>query len=125
MRSTPCSPLSLSEYEISPEQGVLPQDPAENLPDCQTLNHLGHELPKWLSTRTVRRFIDELRKLLPSIPPTWSTDDYRAAMRIVSFAGHAYVWGVPDQPVAALQPQVAQPWHEVAPRRGRPPVSTV
>lgn len=122
MGSTPFLPLSLSDYEISPEQGFLPQDPCENLSDCTVLNHLGHELPKLLSARTVRRYIDEQRELLPSIPSTWRTEDYRAAMRILSFAGHAYVWEVPDQPVATLPAQLAKPWHEVAQRLGRPPV---
>ena len=114
--------FNLSDYEISPEQGFLPQDPLGQLPDSPTLNDLGSELPKLLSARTVRRFIDEQPRLLPSIPATWRTEDYRAAMRILSFAGHAYVWEVPDQPAAKLPPQLAQPWHEVARRLGRPPV---
>ena len=122
MRSTNFAPLDLSDYEISPEQGFLPKDPLEHLPDLPTLTDLGRELPKFLSARTVRRFIDEQRQLLPSIPPAWRTEDYRAAMRILSFAGHAYVWEVPDQPVATLPPQLAKPWHEVAQRLGRPPV---
>src|SRR5512147_580185 len=122
MGSTPFLPLSLSDYEISPEQGFLPQDPRENLPDCTVLNHLGHELPKLLSARMVRWYIGEQRELLPSIPATWRTEDYRAAMRILSFAGHAYVWEVPDQPAAILPAQLARPWHKVAQQLGRPPV---
>jgi indoleamine 2,3-dioxygenase len=122
MKSSNFSPLNLSDYEISPEQGFLPQDPYEDLTGCTTLNHLGHELPKLLSARTVRQFIDGQRELLPSIPSTWGTEDYRAAMRILSFAGHAYVWEVPDQPVARMPAQLAKPWHEVAQRLGRPPV---
>jgi indoleamine 2,3-dioxygenase len=122
MRSTNFAPLDLSDYEISPEQGFLPKDPLESIPDFPALTHLGHELPKLLSARTVRRFIDEQRQLLPSISTTWSTEDCRAAMRILSFAGHAYVWEVPDQPVATLPPQLAKPWHEVAQRLDRPPV---
>src|SRR5580765_4690477 len=122
MKLTNFAPLTLSDYEISPEQGFLPKDPLENLPDMPTLTHLGHELPKLLSARTVRRFIDEQRRLLPSIPSTWRTEEYRAAMRILSFCGHAYIWEVPDQPAATLPPQLAKPWHEVARRLGRPPV---
>ena len=114
--------LNLSDYEISAEQGFLPQDPLGHLPDSPTLNELGRELPKLLSARTVRRFIDEHRQLVPSIPSTWRTEDYRAAMRILSFCGHAYVWEVPNQPAATLPPQLAQPWHQVAQRLGRPPV---
>ncbi|NOT21561.1 MAG: hypothetical protein HOP22_02395 [Nitrospiraceae bacterium] len=122
MRSTPFVPLSLSDYEISAEQGFLPQDPCANLPDCPSLNRLGYELPKLLSARTVRRFIDEQHHLLPSIPPSWRTEDFRAAMRILSFAGHAYVWEVPDQPIPTLPAQLANPWYEVAQHLGRLPV---
>jgi indoleamine 2,3-dioxygenase len=43
-------------------------------------------------------------------------------MRILSFAGHAYVWEVPDRPAAALPPQLAKPWNEVAQRLVRPPI---
>ena len=43
-------------------------------------------------------------------------------MRILSFADHAYVWEVPDQPAATLPAQLAQPWYDVAQRLGRPPV---
>ena len=122
MRSTNFASLDLSEYEISPERGFLPQDPLGYLPDSPALNNLGHELPKLLSARTVRRFINEQRQLLPSIPSTWRVEEYRAAMRILSFCGHAYIWEVPDQPAETLPPQLAQPWHEIARRLGRPPV---
>ena len=63
--------LNLSDYEISSDQGFLPQDPLGGLPDSPTLNELGREHPKLLSARTVRRFIDEHRLLVPSIPSTW------------------------------------------------------
>lgn len=122
MRPTSFTPLDLSDYEITPEQGFLPQDPLEQLPDSPTLNLLGRELPKLLSARRVRRFIDEHRQLLSSIPATWRDQDYRAAMRILSFACHAYVWEVPDQPALRLPAQLAKPWHEIATQLGRPPV---
>ena len=122
MRSTPHTTLALSDYDVSPEQGFLPSDPLEQLPDSPALNQLGRELPKLLSARMVRRFIDGQRQLLPSIPATWRDQDYRAAMRIFSFAGHAYVWEVPDQPAATLPSQLAQPWYAVALKLGRPPV---
>ena len=122
MRSTTIPPRSLSDYELSPEQGFLPQDPLEQLPESPTLNYLGHELPKLLSARMVRRFIDEQDQLLPSIPATWRDQDDRAAMRILSFAGHAYVWENPEQPAATLPAQLARPWCDVARKLGRPPV---
>jgi indoleamine 2,3-dioxygenase len=114
--------LSLSDYDISSERGFLPPDPREHLADCAALNELGHELPKLLSARRVRPFIDAQDALLASLPPTWQEQDYRAAMRILSFAGHAYVWESPEHPASSLPPQLAQPWYDVAQRLGRPPV---
>lgn len=122
MRPTNVNPLNLSDYDISPDQGFLPSDPLEQLPDSPGLNHLGRELPKLLSARRVRQFIDGQRHLLPSIPATWRDQDYRAAMRILSFTGHAYVWEVPDQPATTLPAQLAQPWYDVALKLARPPV---
>ena len=122
MKSKSFAPLTLSDHELSPEHGFLPEDPLEKLPDMPALTHLGHELPKLLSARTVRHFINGQRQLLPSIPSTWRMEEYRAAMRILSFCGHAYVWEVPDEPALKLPPQLAQPWYEVAQRLGRPPV---
>jgi indoleamine 2,3-dioxygenase len=121
MRST-FRPLSLSDFDISPEHGFLPQDPFQEIPDCEPLNALASELPKLLSARMVRRFIDGQRSLLPSIPSSWEEQAYRAAMRVLSFAGHAYVWESPDHPAASLPAQIAQPWYEVAHRLERPPV---
>ena len=79
MRST-FHPLSLDDFGISSDQGFLPHDPRESVPDCQPLNDLGHELPKLLSTRTVRPFIEKQHSLLPSIPHSWEEQDYRAAI---------------------------------------------
>jgi indoleamine 2,3-dioxygenase len=120
------SPLSLapslSDFDISPEQGFLPPDPREHVDSCPALNDLGQNLPKLLSARRVRPFIDAQTGLLDSIPASWQEEDYRAAMRILSFAGHAYVWESPDHPAGSLPAQLAQPWYEVARRLGRPPV---
>lgn len=122
MNSRVPQPLSLTDFEISPERGFLPSDPCEMLPDASTLNHLGGEMPKLLSARRIRQFIDEQPSLLPSIPPGWHDIEYRAAMRILSFAGHAYVWETPGQPAIMLPSQLARPWHDMAQRLGRPPI---
>lgn len=122
MSSDTTQSLSLSDFGISPERGFLPPDPCETLPDCPSLNHLGRELPKLLSARQVRRFIDEQPSLLPFIPSSWQEEEYRAAMRILSFAGHAYVWETPGQPAVKLPSQLARPWYEIAQELGRPPV---
>ncbi len=114
--------LSLADFEISPERGFLPSDPCETLPDSPTLSHLGREMPKLLSARRVRQFIDGQPSLLPSIPSNWREDEYRAAMRILSFAGHAYVWETPEQPAFKLPSELARPWHDMSQRLVRPPV---
>ena len=122
MNSHEFQPLSLADFGISSERGFLPSDPCESLPDCPTLNHLSHELPKLLSARQVRRFVDEEPSFLSSIPSNRGEDDYRTAMRILSFAGHAYVWETPGQPAAKLPAQLARPWYELAQKNCRPPV---
>ena len=122
MDSGTSQPLSLSDFGISPERGFLPSDPCETLPDCPSLKHLGHELPKLLSARQVRQFIDNQPSFLESIPADWREAEIRAAMRILSFAGHAYVWETPGQAAVKLPSQLAQPWYEVAQKLGRPPV---
>jgi indoleamine 2,3-dioxygenase len=114
--------MSLADFGISPEQGFLPSDPCETLPDCPTLNQLGHELPKLLSARQVQKFINAQPSLLPSISSAWRDDECRAAMRILSFAGHAYVWETPEQPAVTLPSQLARAWYELARKLGRPPV---
>ena len=122
MNSHEFQPLSLADFGISPERGFLPADPCVSLPDCSALNHLSHELPKLLSARQVQRFIDEESSVLPAIPLSWGEDDYRIAMRILSFAGHAYVWETPGQAATRLPSQLARPWYEIAQKLGRPPV---
>lgn len=122
MSSTHLSLLNLADYDLSPEHGFLPKDPLEEVPDFPQLNELGRQLPKLLSARMVRRFINEQCRLGRTISQSWSAAEYRAAMRILSFASHAYVWEVPDQPAATLPAQLAQPWYDVAQRLGRPPV---
>jgi indoleamine 2,3-dioxygenase len=43
-------------------------------------------------------------------------------MRILSFAGHAYVWETPGKPAVKLSSQLARPWYEISQKLGRPPV---
>jgi indoleamine 2,3-dioxygenase len=115
--------LSLADFDITPERGFLPtEDPLERLPGEPTLDLLGKELPKLLTARQVRRFVAERKALMRSVAEDWRLDEYRAAMRILSFAGHGYIWEDPDHAADRLPPQLAQPWHEVAQQLGRPPV---
>lgn len=114
--------IKLRDFALSPERGFLPSDPVETLPDCPLLNQLSRELPKLLSARHVRPFINEQPSLLASIPESWNDADYQAAMRILSFTGHAYVWEDPHHPIDRIPPQLAKPWYQIAHCLGRPPV---
>ncbi|MCS6897190.1 MAG: indoleamine 2,3-dioxygenase [Nitrospira sp.] len=122
MKPIASQPIALADFEISPERGFLPPDPIDILPDCPVLTRLGKELPKLLSARQVRRFVDEQSSLLSSIPSRWGDAEHRAAMRILSFAAHAYVWETPDHPANKIPAQLAGPWYEFARQLGRPPV---
>ncbi len=122
MGTTKIPALALPDYGLSPATGFLPNDPLIELSDSPALNGLGHELPKLLSARMVRRFIDGGATLLSHIPAQWQDSELRAAMRLLSFAGHAYVWEAPEEPSNMLPAQLAKPWCDVAQRLGRPPV---
>jgi indoleamine 2,3-dioxygenase len=67
-----------------------------------------------------------LRKTVNALPPfpvdaLTSEAELKRAMVILSFIGHAYVFG--EKPTIDRIPEVlARPWHEVAKRCGRPPV---
>ncbi|MBM4125738.1 MAG: hypothetical protein FJ247_00085 [Nitrospira sp.] len=92
MKPSIAQPMSLADFGISPEQGFLPSDPCQTLPDCPTLNQLAQELPRLLSARQVQKVINAQPSLLQPISSAWRDDECRAAMRVLSFTGHAYVW---------------------------------
>ena len=115
------SNVDLKPYDVSPERGFLPDpDPETALPAPLALwQELAGELPKRLAAQ-------RLRAAVRSLPPfelaaLRSPAEERAAMRVLSFLGHAFVWegGVPD-PI--LPQQLAAAWCALAHRLGRPPV---
>ena len=123
MKSSGPMRLSLSDFDISPERGFLPTtDPLGRLSDQPVLNQIALELPKLLTARQFRHFIQDRSDVLSIIPANWGLDKLRCAMRTLSFAGHAYVWEDPEHPAARLPASLARPWYEVAQRLGRPPV---
>jgi indoleamine 2,3-dioxygenase len=116
-------PLSLAEFDISPERGFLPPtDPLENLAEEPILSQIGADLPKLLTARQLRCLILDRKEIMGPVADDWGLDKFRCAMRTLSFAGHAYVWEDPDHPAASLPPALARPWYEVARQLGRPPV---
>ena len=117
------SPLSLAAFDLSPERGFLPAtDPLDQLPEEPIINQIGTELPKFLTARQFRQFIQDRSDIMGPVADDWGLDVFRSAMRTLSFAGHAYVWEDPDHPAASLPASIAVPWHRIAQQLGRPPV---
>lgn len=111
----------LKRYEIHPERGFLPDpDPLLELPGAfGAWEELGRELPKLVLAGRARRAIDAL----PTIDPAalLGECEARRAMRLLSYLGHAYVWGGAT-PEPRIPASVAGPWVAIARRLGRPAV---
>src|SRR5258705_4662709 len=113
--------VDLKQYDVSPERGFLPDpDPVRVLPAPLALwQELAGELPKRLAAGRVRSAV----RTLPCFDRAAVREgvEERAAMRALSFLGHAFVWeGGAPEPV--LPPQLAAPWCALARKLGRPPV---
>lgn len=111
----------LKRFEVSATRGFLPaEDPLVELPAAwRNWEEVGRELPRLLLAGRARSVLDELK----SVDPGALEDDrqLRRAMLLLSYFGHAYVWG--DECVADRLPAaVAVPWAHVAERLGRPPI---
>jgi indoleamine 2,3-dioxygenase len=113
--------IALEAFDVHPERGFLPAtDPLRRLPAAfDAWEETAHRLPKLLVS-------DRLRACLEALPPfdvahLGDDRETRRAMLLLSYLGHAYVWGGPE-PAAHLPAVIAIPWHAVAERLGRPPV---
>lgn len=102
-------------------RGFLPEtDPRTELPGIfGAWEEVARDLPRLLVCGKTRAAIDALPLLdastLEEGPVT------RRAMLLLSFMGHAYVWGG-ETPSLVIPANLAVPWHGVAVRLGRPPV---
>lgn len=101
--------------------GFLPvADPLTALPPAFIeWEQAARQLPKWLLS-------DRLQHLIEQLPPfpvntLSSAAEFERAMLILSFLGHAYVWGT-KQPATQLPATLAIPWYQVAQQLDRPPV---
>ncbi len=101
--------------------GFLPtQDPLLKLPkEFSEWENLATQLPKLLMSNQLRQII----KQMPSFPTDKLIKEQQLerAMLILSFLGHAYVWGE-KTPTLSIPAILAQPWYNVAKQLGRPPV---
>ncbi len=101
--------------------GFLPAaDPLRELPNgFAAWEDIATELPRLIVSGKVRERVHALPELAPD--ELTENAELRRAMLLLSFIGHAYVWG--DREVAnSIPAQLARPWHSVAHRLGRPPV---
>jgi indoleamine 2,3-dioxygenase len=119
--SEPSRPTDTPSFDVDPRRGFLPpHDPLTTLgPRYAPLEEAAADLPKLLVSTRLRRRLERL--------PEISTDDLSTsaelerAMLLLSYLGHAYVWG--DRiPPTAVPPCLARPWCTVARRLGRPPI---
>ncbi|HEY2921677.1 MAG TPA: hypothetical protein VGK77_22045 [Candidatus Binatia bacterium] len=111
----------LDSYDVDAERGFLPRpDPLDCLPKgFDAWEEVGRELPKLMLTGTIRRFIRQLPLL--DAARLGNDRQRKRAMAILSFVGHAYVWGEKET-VSSLPSCLAVPWYQVARMLGRPPV---
>ena len=111
----------LAAFGIDPDRGfLLTPDPPAALPHTYVAwEELAAALPKLLGAGVVR---DAIRRL-PLLDTSVLSDDgrRRRAMLLLSYFGHAFVWGE-DEPADVLPAPVAVPWARVAASLGRPPV---
>src|ERR1051325_1446258 len=117
MRRFDESPL----FEAEELRGFLPKvDPLDRLPRAYAVwDEMGRDLPKLLISSSLRGTLRNMPKLDAS-----GLNDAAAierAMMLLSYFGHAYVWGQGD-PEKNLPASIAVPWHSIARRLGRPPV---
>lgn len=112
---------SFVETEVNHDRGFLPSlDPLNRLPKAfDAWEEVARQLPKLLVS-------DQLQHTIKDLPifPLGEVHDHRElerAMVLLSYIGHAYVWGGP-RPESVLPSRVAVPWHGVAERLRRPPV---
>lgn len=113
--------VNLSDFDLDPERGYLPNpDPLRSLPsDFSEWEEVASALPKLLMTDQLRRTIDALPPFdIGKLPDVRSLN---RAMLLMSFMGHAYVWGEAEPP-SALPASLSVPWYEVSQKLGRPPV---
>jgi indoleamine 2,3-dioxygenase len=112
---------SITVPELNHERGFLPlQDPLKRLPKAfDDWEDLALRLPKLLVSDRVRGAIADL----PPFPVAAINDsrERERAMLLLSYLGHAYVWGGP-RPALILPAVLAAPWYHIAESLGRPPV---
>jgi indoleamine 2,3-dioxygenase len=111
----------LSRFDISAQRGFLPAtDPLQSLAaGFEPWESIAGQLSKLLMSDQLRDVVDAMPRLDPR--PLTGSRELERAMLLLSYIGHAYVWG--NQRAADRIPQtLAEPWHAIALKLQRPPV---
>jgi indoleamine 2,3-dioxygenase len=113
--------MAEAEQGPHPERGFLPApDPLRELPaGFAAWEERAADLGRLLVAGRARRAIEWMPLLDPAALAAGA--ELRRAMLLLSFLGHAYVWGG-GRPSARIPDVLAVPWAAVAERLGRPPV---
>ncbi len=111
----------LPSFGIDAERGFLPaEDPMGRLPpEFAPWEDVADDIGKLIVAGRLRSAVEGLPRL-----PASTIEDERAARRamlVLSYLGHAYVWGGAGA-VEVIPETIAVPWHQLAQRLGRPPV---
>lgn len=102
-------------------RGFLPaKDPLKKLPDkFAEWEDVASRLPKLLVSNYLRDTIQNMS--LITTDDLLESAEIERAMLLLSFFGHAYVWGS-KTPADKIPMSLAQPWCEIAHKLQRPPV---
>ncbi len=113
--------FDLATFHVDPERGFLPTpDPLTQLPTTFACwEEVARDLPKLLVAGTIRRNLEQLPIL--KVSSLREQRQLERAMMLLSYFGHAYVWGEPT-PTTHLPASIAIPWYAVSQSLGRPPV---
>ncbi len=113
--------MNLSNYDVDEKRGFLPSyNPLRKLPDkYKAWDECIKHLPKYLISGHVRKHLD----LLPTLSIEELDDEPKLnrAMLLLSYFGHAYVWGE-NKAADTIPANIAKPWVAVSEKLGRPPV---
>src|SRR6201988_5171091 len=113
--------VAVARFGVNAERGFLPrEDPIARLPAALAdWDELASNLPKLMATGRVRAFLE--RPPVFDVASLATQPDVERAMLILSYLGHAYVWGDVG-PVYRRPVSRARLWHDVAVTFGPPPV---
>ena len=111
----------MSELTFDLKQGFLPPtDPLKSLPPkFHAWERIAANLPKLLVSNHLRKSVENLPDF--HFAQLSTPFELERAMLLLSFIGHAYIWGGPN-PATQIPFCLAKPWTEVAALLERPPV---